>query len=166
MPVRSASGRESIGIQPAPSSAIRARFLGPSATPNQSGGPPGCTGRGRHQSSRNDTLGELNAAGASRHSTRQARSPSSKSCQRFAKSRPSASYSSFCQPVPTPTSRRPRESTSSVASVFASKTAGRSGVISTPVPKRTRVEAPAIAASTVSGSGQGSSSGSGKRPYG
>ena len=134
--------------------------------PNQSGGPPACAGRGRHQTSRNDKVGDSNAAGASRQSARQARSPSSKSCQRLPKSSPLASYSSFCQPVPTPTSSRPRDSTSSVASVLASSAGGRSGVISTPVPSRTRDETPASAASSVSGSGQGSSSGSGKGPYG
>ena len=51
---------------------------------------------------------------------------------------PMASNSSGCQPVPTPRSRRPRLSTSSVAAVFAISTAGRSGAMSTPVASRTR----------------------------
>ena len=46
---------------------------------------------------------------------------------------PDASYSSRCQPVPTPRSSRPPDTTSSVAAIFASSTAGRSGEISTPV---------------------------------
>ena len=68
---------------------------------------------------------------------------------------PDASYSSRCQPVPTPRSSRPPETTSSVAAIFASRTAGRSGVISTPVASRMRDVAPAIADSMVSGSNQG-----------
>jgi hypothetical protein len=79
---------------------------------------------------------------------------------------PDASYSSGCQPVPTPRSRRPPDTTSSVAAIFASRTAGRSGVISTPVPSRMRDVAPAIAASMVSGSNQGYSGGNGNLPNG
>ena len=68
---------EPTGIQPAPSSTMRSTFLGVSARPNQIGRPPACTGRGMHQRSSNETVGEWNDAGASRQSTRQARSTSS-----------------------------------------------------------------------------------------
>ena len=44
------------------------------------------------------------AAGVSRHNTLHAASESVSSCPRCSKSRPSASYSSRCQPVPTPRS--------------------------------------------------------------
>ena len=67
--------------------------------------------------------------------------------------------SSRCQPVPIPRSTRPRESTSMVATDFATTIAGRSGPISTPVASRTRRVAAAIAASTLSGSSHGSSGG-------
>jgi hypothetical protein len=77
-----------------------------------------------------------------------------------------APYSSRCHPVPTPKSSRPPDTTSSVAAIFASRTAGRSGVISTPVASRMRAVAPAIAASIVSGSNQGYSGGSGNLPIG
>jgi len=77
---------------------------------------------------------------------------------------PQASYSSFCQPTPSPMLTRPRDMTSSVASCFASSTAGRSGAITTPVDSRIRCVTPAKAASTIKGSNQGKSSGAGKRP--
>jgi len=68
--------------------------------------------------------------------------------------------------VPTPRSSRPPDTTSSVAAIFASRTAGRSGVISTPVPSRMLDVTPAIAASMVSGSNHGYSGGTGNLPNG
>ena len=93
----------------------------------------------RSRRPRNESVGVSSAAGVSRHSALHAASVSVSSCPRCAKSRPSASYSSRCQPVPTPRSSRPCDSTSSVAACFASSTAGRSGAIRMPVASRTRV---------------------------
>ena len=127
--------------------------------------PPGCTGRGSHQIFSNDTVSDANDAGESRQSTRQAAIVSSSRCARASKSSPAASNSSRCQPTPTPSSSRPCDSTSSVAAVFASTIAGRSGAIRIPVASRTREVAPAIAASTVSGSSHGTSIGNGNVPH-
>ena len=115
--------------------------------------------------SRNDTVGVSSAAGVSRHNTLHAASVSLRSWPRREKSMPSASYSSRCQPVPTPRSSRPRESTSSVAACLASSTAGRSGAIKMPVARRTRAVADATAASTMSGSYHGASGGTGNVPH-
>ena len=112
----------------------------------------------------NESDGVSIAAGVSRHNALHAARVSVSSCPRAAKSSPSASYSSRCQPVPTPRSSRPCESTSSVAACFASNTAGRSGAMRMPVANRTRVVAAAIAASTVIGSSQGASGGVGNLP--
>jgi len=71
--------------------------------------PPGCTGRGSHQSASNETVSEWNDAGASRQSTRHARSTSIMRAVRDPKRTPDASNSSFCQPTPTPRSTRPPE---------------------------------------------------------
>ena len=51
---------------------------------------------------------------------------------------PAASYSSRCQPTPTPRSRRPPDKTSSVAAVLASTTGRRSAASRMPVARRTR----------------------------
>ena len=74
-----------------------------------------------------------------------------------AQSNPQASYSSRCQPMPTPSSRRPPDRQSSVAAVFASSAGRRSEAIRIPVASRTRSVAAAMPASSVSGSGQSSS---------
>ena len=84
---------------------------------------------------------------------------------RRAKSSPSASYSSRCQPTPTPRSTRPSDSWSRVATCLASSAAGRSGAMSTPVARRSRSVTAATAVSTVSDSSHGASGGVGKRPH-
>ena len=50
-----------------------------------------------------------------------------------------------------------------MATVLASNSTGRSGAMSTPVPSRMRVVAPAIAANAVRGSSHGSDGGYGNR---
>ena len=65
---------------------------------------------------------------------------------------PSAAYSGSYQPAPSPTSRRPPLTQSSVASALASTAAGRSASSSTSVPSRTRGTARASAASVTIGS--------------
>ena len=168
MPTPSSSaGITPIGSHPTPSSAIR-RAVAPFALPpNHNGTPPGCTGLGSHHTSRKDTVPALKVTGGcSVHSARHARRASSIRRTRVSYDSPCASNSSRCHPVPTPRSRRPRDSTSSVAAVLASRVAGRNGAMRIPVPNRTRVVAAAIAANVVSGSSHGSSGGYGKVPNG
>ena len=75
-----------------------------------------------------------------------------------------ASNSSSSQPTPMPSSTRPPESWSRVATSLARVTGLRCGRIRMPVPSRMVVVAAATNASQISGSGIGESSGPGILP--
>ena len=153
-----------IGSQPSPSSTTRRRLRAWS-TPENHTGRRACAGLGSQKMSSNRSDGESKLAGVCSHSARQAAIVSVSNWPRRSKSTPSASYSSRCQPVPTPRSTRPPESTSSVATLLARSAAGRNGAMSTPVASRTDDVAAAMAVSAVSGSSQGASGGCGNRPH-
>jgi hypothetical protein len=70
---------------------------------------------------------------------------------------PTAANSSAHHPAPTASTTRPPDSTSSVATVFATSSGSRIGRTSTLVPRRTRPVAPAITASVVNASRKPSS---------
>ena len=80
------------------------------------------------------------------------REPRQPHARATASSIPMASYSGSYQPAPSPTSSRPPQIRSRVASAFASTAAGRSASHSTSVPSRTRGTSRASAASVTIGS--------------
>jgi hypothetical protein len=155
-----------MGIHPSPSSTIRRTLRGVSVPEKSTGGPAGATGRGWHQMSANDTDPDEKVAGLVPQRARHAPIVSVRSWPRADASRPWASNSSCCQPVPTPSSRRPCDRTSSVAAVLASSVAGRSGAMRMPVQSRSAVVTAATAVSTVSGSGHGQSGACLNEPHG
>ncbi len=96
----------------------------------------GCTGCGRSTQSVKSLNRPWCVAASWVHSARSAVTASSVRAPRSAKGTPMASNSSFSQPTPIPSSRRPPESWSSVAVSLASTTGLRWGRTRMPVASR------------------------------
>ena len=92
------------------------------------------------------------------HISRNAAMYSSVRCPRRSNGTPSASNSSSNQPTPIPSSTRPFDNASRVATSLASTAGLRCGRINTPVPSLTFDEFAATHVSQMSGSGMGESS--------
>ena len=95
-----------------------------------------CAGPGREYTSVNDETSPSWVAGSPAHSARRAATWSSVRLPRSAKGTPMASNSSSSHPTPMPSSTRPPESWSRVATSLARMTGLRCGRIRIPVPSR------------------------------
>ena len=124
------------------------------------------TGRGLHVTGGKSTKAPWNSAWGPAHSARMAATYSSLRAPRCSHGTPSASNSSRSQPTPRPSSTRPPESWSSVASSFASTSGLRWGTMRMQVPSRMVGAAAAAKASQISGSGMGVSLVAGILPSG
>ncbi len=124
----------------------------------------GWVGCGREYTSVKLEKSPVWVAGAWVHSARSAATWSSVRLPRSAKGTPMASNSSSSHPTPMPSSTRPPESWSRVATSLARVTGLRCGRIRIPVPRRMVLVAAATKASQMSGSGIGESSGPGILP--
>src|SRR2546428_4329504 len=111
-----------------------------------------CTGRGSNRTSVNCVYLPLNEGLALVHNSRIASRSSSVIAPRSLNGTDSMALSSAPQPAPTPSTTRPPLSASSDETILAVTTAWRYGTISTVVPSRTRLVAPATTDSVTSGS--------------
>ena len=107
-----------------------------------------------------------NVGSSSAQRTRSAAIASSVRAPRSENGTPTASASSRSQPTPTPRITRPPDSTSVVATRFASCTGLWSGSTTIPVPSRSRSVWAATNVNSSSGSGMAASTGSGMRRSG
>ena len=119
------AGLVPIGYQASPMRAVR-RSAGPLSPPTQIGGCGFCTGLWAKTMLSKETCLPLKRGASLVQSSMKASMYSSVTLPRWAKSGASiASNSSFSQPAPMPTVRRPPDRTSMVDSILAVSTAGR-----------------------------------------
>ena len=124
-----------IGYQASPSRAVR-RIAGPLSPPTQIG-TRFCTGRGWKKIFENLAYLPLKLGFSLVHNSRQTAIVSSVTAPRSSNgSVPIASNSSRHQPTPMPQVKRPSDSTSIVAMIFAVSTGGRCGTTVTEVTRR------------------------------
>ena len=154
MPATGSAAAAPQGIQPDPNRARRRTTRGLMVPLTHTGTPPGCRGFGIMCVASNCSSGESYAARCSRQRVWHTSSEWSSRRPRWSKSRPAASYSSRCQPTPTPRSRRPPESTSRVDVILARTAGRRNAATRMLVPRRTRDVIPASTDNVVSGSSQ------------
>ena len=131
------------------------RWIAASLSPPTTMGMLPFTGRGLQVTGSKFTNSPLNDACGPAHSARIAAMYSSLRAPRRSHGTPSASNSSFIQPTPRPSSTRPPDSRSSVASSFARISGLRWGTMRMQVPRRIVGAAAAANASQISGSGIG-----------
>ena len=111
-------------IQPSPTRAARAT-AGSESPPKSSGGPPGVTGLGSMLISRIVVHSPSKLIGSVVQQARITSIASSIRAPRRRNGTPSDSYSPSCQPIPSPSLRRPPESTSISAACLATSTGSR-----------------------------------------
>lgn len=139
-----------IGIQPSPHSAMSANSFGPPIPPSSTGGIR--TGFGHEKLGAIRTCSPAKAATSDDHSAFIARTCSRATKRRLAKSSPWLSASSSFQPKPTPSTKRPPERRSSVATALAVTIGSRCATSAMPVPISSLVVTTAAAVSATNGS--------------
>ncbi len=138
VPMASEIARRSCRLALIQPSAIRPtrRSAASAEPPSRIGGAGRCTGLGSIRAGGTSVNSPWNSTGSSAQSARSAATYSAVWAPRRAKVAPTAANSWGAQPDPSPTSSRPRHSTSTVASCLARIAAGTYGALSTATPSR------------------------------